>query len=121
MSKLIRIGLDAMGGDHGPETIIEGAALAQKEANGDFQIVLVGQQERVQEAFEKLKHKLRHRVKTVFPVHHASDSITMDDSPGEAVKRRESSLSVAMQLQKQGEIDAVVSAGGDWVVGVIPP
>jgi glycerol-3-phosphate acyltransferase PlsX len=116
MSRLIRIGLDAMGGDHGPETIIEGAALAQKEANGDFQIVLVGHQDRVQEASERLKHKLRHRVKTVFPIHHAADSIGMEDSPSEAVKRKDSSLSLAMQLQKQGEIDAVVSAGNTGAV-----
>ena len=116
MSNPIRIGLDAMGGDHGPESIIEGAALAQKESNGDYQIVLVGHQDRLKEAFDKLKHKLRHRVKSVFPVQHAPDSISMDELPSEAVRRKDSSISVAMQLQKEGEVDAVVSAGNTGAV-----
>lgn len=116
MSNPIRIGLDAMGGDHGPESIIEGAALAQKESNGDYQIILVGHQDKLQEASERLRHKLRHRVKTLFPSRHAPEAISMEELPSEAVRRKDSSISVAMQLQKEGEVDAVVSAGNTGAV-----
>ncbi|OGC94343.1 MAG: hypothetical protein A2142_02895 [candidate division Zixibacteria bacterium RBG_16_48_11] len=112
----MRIGLDAMGGDYAPESLIEGAALAHKESNGDYQIVLVGHEEKVHQASEKLRHKLRHRVKSIFPIRHAPEAIGMEELPGEAVRRKDTSLSVAMQMQKEGELDAVVSAGNTGAV-----
>jgi glycerol-3-phosphate acyltransferase PlsX len=112
---IIRIGLDAMGGDYAPESVIEGAALAQQEANGGFQILLVGNQDKINHASDRLRHKLRHRVKITFPIRHAPEHITMEDQPGEAVRRKNTSIAVAMQLQKEGELDAVVSAGNTGV------
>ncbi len=116
MENSIRIGVDAMGGDYAPESVIEGAALAQKESNGAYQITLVGHQEKVDEASERLRHKLRHRVKMVFPVKHAPGEVSMEDSPGDAARRKDTSIAVAMQMQKEGEVDAVISAGNTGAV-----
>lgn len=99
----VRIVVDAMGGDHAPGEIVAGALLAAQEF--DAEILLVGDEARVRPL---LKGHSANGVRGI----HAPQSIAMDLSPSTAVRSCEgTSLGVAVNLVKQGEADAVVSAG----------
>jgi glycerol-3-phosphate acyltransferase PlsX len=105
----VRIALDAMGGDRGPELIIQGAILALRESN-DFDIVLLGPED-----FLK-KYLADHGVETALVnrlhIEHAPETISMDEAPVEAVRRKKNStIMVGFDLVKNGQADAVVSAG----------
>lgn len=100
----MKIAVDAMGGDHAPEEIIKGALIAA-EASPDVQIILVGQKEHMQKF---LSGSLPKNIS----LYEASEVIAMDEHPANAVrKKKDSSIVVATRLVKQGEADAVVSAG----------
>lgn len=103
----ITIAIDAMGGDHGPHVTVP-AALEALEADDQLNIVLVG----LQDAIEA---ELKTRKKTTSPrlrIHHASEVVTMDESPQSALKnKKDSSMRVAINLVKSGEANACVSAG----------
>jgi len=97
---LIRIALDAMGGDHAPAEIIRGALSAS--GSGDIQIVLVGN-EKVLKSIKKA---------STFEIVHASEVIGMHESPVSSVKqKKDSSINVALNLLKEKKVDAVISAG----------
>jgi fatty acid/phospholipid synthesis protein PlsX/malonyl CoA-acyl carrier protein transacylase len=118
---MIRIAVDAMGGDRAPGVVVEGALLAATEL--DVEVFLVGQKDRVEE--ELARHSLRN-----LPVHlvPASQVVSMDDSPSGTVKKKDSSMRVAFELMKRGEVQAVVSAGnsgalmatGMYAMGKLP-
>lgn len=103
----ITIAIDAMGGDHGPHVTVP-AALKALETDDQLNIVLVG----LQDAIEA---ELKTRKKTTSPrlrIHHASEVVTMDESPQSALKnKKDSSMRVAINLVKSGEANACVSAG----------
>jgi glycerol-3-phosphate acyltransferase PlsX len=99
------IAVDAMGGDHAPEAIIEGAITAARELR--IPVTLVGDR-------DIITHELgRHRAGNLpIQVHHASQVVEMDDSPVETLRRkRDSSIRVGFALVKSGDADAFVSAG----------
>lgn len=107
----MRIAVDAMGSDNAPDVEIEGAVQASLER--DTQIILVGDEAVLQEKLAA--HPKRGDIKIV----HASQAITMGDSPGDAVRhKKDASLLVAMRLVKNGEADAIVSAGNTGAVHV---
>jgi phosphate acyltransferase len=98
-----RIAVDAMGGDHAPDEIVAGALLAARQF--DAQIVLVGDEARV-------RPLLRGPGADQVRVTHAPEAVAMDLTPSIAARSCErTSLGVAVSLVKQGEADAVVSAG----------
>jgi len=100
----LKIAVDAMGGDYAPEEIIKGAMIAA-ESNPDVQLILVGQK-------DKIKTFLSNPLPKNVALHEASEIIAMDEHPANAVrKKKDSSIVVATRLVKQGEADAVVSAG----------
>lgn len=104
----MQIALDAMGGDHGPEELIAGALLAVKQAN--VSISLVGDKTLLEEHLSAftLKADIASRIRIV----HASQVVEMDEHPVNAIrKKRDSSIMVAFDLHKKGEVEAVVSAG----------
>lgn len=106
----MRIALDAMGGDRGSEMAIQGALAAVRERN-DLQVILVGPQTLLEQQLADNSSGF-HEVIERITVHHASEVITMDDSPVEAVrKKKEATIMVGFDLVKNGEADAVVSAG----------
>jgi len=115
-----RIAVDAMGGDHAPQAVIEGAALAAHEFG--VEVILVGDQEIVER--ELANHPNRPKV-SVFA---ASELVPMHESPSVALRRKNSSMRVAFDLMKHGKADAVVSAGnsgammalGMFVMGTLP-
>jgi glycerol-3-phosphate acyltransferase PlsX len=104
------VAIDAMGGDHAPEAIIEGAIAAARELH--IPVTLVGDR-------DKITHELgRHRVRDL-PIHvrHASQVVEMEDSPVEGLRRkRDSSIRVGFALVKSGDADAFVSAGNSGAV-----
>ncbi|HEX7918814.1 MAG TPA: phosphate acyltransferase PlsX [Gemmatimonadales bacterium] len=110
---MIRIALDAMGGDHAPAAEVEGASLALRELDADFQIQLVGRPEAIEAELAKHPEIDRARIEIVA----ASDVVTMQDKPLHAVRKKpDSSLMVGIGLQKAGKSDAFVSAGNTGAV-----
>ncbi len=101
-----RIVVDAMGGDHAPDEIVQGAAEASL-ALPDCEIILVGDAAALGRVLPRLRHD-GSRVR----VHHAPTHIEMDEKPAEALAAKpEASIVVAVDLVTRGEGDAVVSAG----------
>ncbi len=101
-----RIVVDAMGGDHAPAAIVEGAAEASLALTG-AEIILVGDAEELGRLLPRMRHDGA-RVR----VHHASSVIDMDEKPAEALAAKpDASIAVAAELVAAGEGDALVSAG----------
>jgi len=99
---MIRIAIDAMGGDFGPEPIIEGVTQALDEK--EFLPILVGDREQI------LQHLPQYYLEQVEIVE-SSDVIAMGESATKALKRKESSIFKAVELVRDKHADAVVSAG----------
>lgn len=103
----MKIAIDAMGGDDAPQNIVAGAVHALRDAGPLSQLYLVGDRARVEH--ELAQHgPVDPRIEIV----HASEVIEMHDAPVQAVRRKkDSSMTRAIDLVKQGAADAVVSAG----------
>ena len=100
-----RIAIDCMGGDHGPSVTVPAAIrfLAEQPAAN---LILVGQEEVLRPLLAG--HAQDSRVRLV----HATEVVGMDESPSLALRnKKDSSMRVAINLVKQGEADACVSAG----------
>jgi glycerol-3-phosphate acyltransferase PlsX len=109
---VVRIAVDAMGGDKGPEVIVAGAAEAAREHPGSFEIALVGQRDLIEPAMSAFGDD-RSSVEIV----HASEIIEMSESPALAFrKKKDSSIAVAARLVKEGHAEAMVSAGNTGAV-----
>ena len=99
----MKIIVDAMSGDNAPEEIIKGAVRARDELGVD--VVLVGKQETVSSFLTGTEMK-------GIEIRDARDIISMEDDPSTATRRKkDSSMAVALNMLKEGEGDAVVSAG----------
>src|SRR5680860_636368 len=105
-----RIAVDAMGGDHGPSVIVEGAVAGARTSG--VQVLLVGNAAEIEAAL--------HDIDTAGVDHEtvaATDVITMDDHPAQAVRRKpQSSINVALRLIADGRADAMISAGNSGAV-----
>ncbi|QOY54299.1 phosphate acyltransferase PlsX [Candidatus Sulfurimonas marisnigri] len=99
---MVKIAIDAMGGDYGPEPIVKGCILALKKKQ--FIPILVGKKS---EILPLLPKRYRDKISIV----EADDVISMSDAATDAVKRKDSSIYKAIELVKNGEADGVVSAG----------
>lgn len=110
---MLRIAVDAMGGDHAPHAIVSGAVDAARKAKGKFEIVLVGDKEQIE---RELKH--HHFIKDIsFDIVHASQQIEMEESPSSALRKKpDASIVVAAKLHAEKKVDAVVSAGNTGAV-----
>ncbi len=107
MSMDITVAIDAMGGDHGPHVTVP-AALDALKRDDNINIVLVGLTEAIEAELKAHKAKVGTRLR----IHHASEVVTMDESPQSAMKnKKDSSMRVAINLVKSGEANACVSAG----------
>ncbi|MCH7528030.1 MAG: phosphate acyltransferase PlsX [Candidatus Marinimicrobia bacterium] len=104
----MRIALDAMGGDHGPEQTVKGAVDFLREvADRDVGVILVG--DRAALETEAARHNYdSHRLE----INHASQLVDQDEKPSRIVKTKpDSSLVRAVQLVKEGTAQGIVSAG----------
>jgi glycerol-3-phosphate acyltransferase PlsX len=116
-----KIAVDAMGGDHAPAVVVEGALLAAQDL--DAELILVGDKPAVEQECLRIGGKIP-RVAIV----NASQKVPMDESPSVALRKRDSSMKVAFEMIKRGEAQAVVSAGnsgammaiGMLVIGTLP-
>ncbi len=100
----ITIAIDCMGGDHGPNVTVP-AALDFLSRNADARVILVGLE-------EKLRSILPAPVSERFAIRHASEVVAMDEPPALALRnKKDSSMRVAINLVKEGEADACISAG----------
>lgn len=103
----ITVAIDAMGGDHGPHVTIP-AALKALASDSQLNIVLVGLTDVIEAELKVQKASVSPRLR----IHHASEVVTMDESPQMALKnKKDSSMRVAINLVKSGEANACVSAG----------
>jgi glycerol-3-phosphate acyltransferase PlsX len=117
-----RVAVDAMGGDHAPEVVVEGALLAAREFGVD--VTLVGQKDAI--ARELDRHAANF---PPLPIAEASQVIAMNESPSTGLRKKDSSMKIAFEMMKRGEVQAVVSAGnsgammaaGMFVMGTLPP
>ena len=103
----MKIALDAMGHDDGPPKLVEGAALALRDFPEIEKLYLTGDTARIEAELKRIGCNDR-RVEIV----HSTQVVEMGDSAVDAVRRKkDSSVSRAVDLVKKGEADAVVSAG----------
>ncbi|MFH1049699.1 MAG: phosphate acyltransferase PlsX [bacterium] len=112
-TKVLRIALDAMGGDFAPVNEVHGAIKACEEIFFDknVEIVLVGDEKKIQTALQQFDYS-----KLNYSIVHADEIITMDDEPTVAVRKKNSSLYKGLELHSQGFVDAFVSAGNTGAV-----
>ncbi len=107
----MKIVVDAMGGDHAPEAVVEGALMAASEYSTE--IILTGLSETVQTILDRLNpvHKLPVQVV------HADEVVEMHDLPGKVLRsKRKSSMKIGLDLLKEGTASAFVSAGNTGAV-----
>jgi len=103
----MKIALDAMGGDFGPPNLVAGAVMALRDYRYIKKLFLVGDTAQIES--ELKKHKCNDRRITIV---HSTQVVDMSDRAWSAVRRKkDSSVSRAVDLVKHGEADAIVSAG----------
>ncbi len=119
-----KIAIDAMGGDHGPSVTVPAARRALQQ-HTDIELTLVGEPEKLKSEVGRAGLERESRIK----IHPASEVVGMDESPAVALKKKkDSSMRVAVNLVKDGTVDACVSAGntgalmatGKFVLKTIP-
>src|SRR5947207_3630080 len=118
----MKIAVDAMGSDHGPAVVVEGAVTAVREFGAS--VVLVGDQASIEREVSRLRAG-----SLGLEIRHASQVVEMAESPSLALRRkRDSSLRVAAELVRDGKASAFISAGHTgaamaiamFVIGVLP-
>jgi glycerol-3-phosphate acyltransferase PlsX len=103
----MRIAVDVMGGDHGCGVVIKGVKLALESDARISAVLLVGQEDKIRPALTEAG-LVDARVQVV----HASEVLTMDDSPVEGIrKKKDSSMVRAIELAREGKADALISPG----------
>jgi len=107
----MKIVVDAMGGDHAPQAVVEGAILAAREYG--TQIILTGRSDQI----DKELAKFSDRDKQFIEVRHAEEVVEMSDVPGKVIRgKKKSSMKIGLDLLKHGEAQAFVSAGNTGAV-----
>lgn len=102
---MMKIAVDAMGGDYAPQEIVAGAVLAVNDL--DVSVVLTGPEHALRDELSKYEYPMD-RIEVV----DADEMIAMDEHPATAIrKKKNASIVVANRLVKDGMADAVVSAG----------
>jgi glycerol-3-phosphate acyltransferase PlsX len=106
----MKIVVDGMGGDNAPQEIVKGAVEAS--ALTEHQIILVGDESRINRELEKYKYDKKKLV-----VIHASEVITNEDAPVKAVRtKQDSSMVRGINMVKDGSADLFVSAGNTGAI-----
>lgn len=98
----MRIAVDAMGGDHAPQAIVEGVMLAKQDFP-NIEFLLYGKESEIKKYVTDEKNII---------IIHTDEKISSDDEPVKAIRRKkEASMVLAAQAVKNGEADAIFSAG----------
>jgi glycerol-3-phosphate acyltransferase PlsX len=110
--EMMRIAVDAMGGDHAPVEIVAGAVLAAGQISGE--IILVGREPEVRAELAR-----QPAVPSNLTVHHAEQVVGMDESPRLALRQKAgSSVTVCVDLVRDGVADVAISAGNSGALMV---
>ena len=108
---MVKIAIDAMGGDFAPKQQVLGAVEALKK-DKDLSVILCGDETQIKEILSECKYDAN-RLEIV----HTTEVITMEEVPTKAVKtKKDSSTVVAFQLLKDGKADGLVSSGSTGAV-----
>ncbi len=99
------IALDAMGGDNAPKAVVAGVNLVARKYP-DIQFILYGDEIQIRKLFRRYR-----RAKKVCQIVHTSDAIAMDEKPSIAVRKKNSSMRMALKAVKDGTACAALSAG----------
>ncbi len=111
MQELVKVAVDAMGGDHAPLEIVKGAVEAVNKKD-NVKVFLVGQEKAVRAELQKYQYDSS-RVEVV----NATEVIDMAEPPVQAIRtKKDSSIVTAMKMVKNGEADAFVGAGSTGAV-----
>ena len=111
MADKVRVAVDAMGGDNAPKEVIKGAVEAVN-AKEEIQLILVGVEDKIKQELANYTYP-KERIRVV----HATEIITTEESPVMAIrKKKDSSIVVAMNMVKNKEADAFVSAGSSGAI-----
>lgn len=103
---MARIAVDAMGGDHAPQAVVEGALLAV-ERHSDLELTLVGDREQIEASLDQAGAAADR-----FEIEHAPEQVGMDEKPVEALRRKpKSSIRLMTSLVKEGRCLSCFSAG----------
>ena len=101
----MKIALDAMGGDLAPQAIIQGAFDAISRSSEDLEIILIGNQDKINSCLDKT-------LPNQISIHHASEIVTMDDDGSKVFKSKpDSSIVQGLKLVKENNANAFISAG----------
>ena len=114
MDSLVKVAVDAMGGDNAPLELVKGTVEAVNESN-ELKCYLVGDEKAIKDELSKYTYDTA-RIEVV----HAEEVITNDEAPVMAIRRKKnSSVVVGLNLVKSGEADGFISAGstGAGLVG----
>lgn len=107
----MKIVVDAMGGDHAPEAAVEGAVMAAREY--ETEIILTGLSDQIHAILNRLDPDHNLPIQVV----HADEVVEMHDSPGKVLRsKRKSSMKIGLDLIKEGEASAFLSAGNTGAV-----
>ena len=101
----MKIALDAMGGDHAPQVVIEGAVMAA-QAWPEMELILVGKQDVIS---SELKNYKTDGLK--LSIVHAPDVVEMHEHTMAVKEKKDASMNVAARLVRKGEADAFTTAG----------
>lgn len=108
---MIKVAVDAMGGDHAPGEIVAGVIKAVGK-NNDIQVILVGREEAINKELNRYDYP-----KAQIQVLNATEVIATEEPPVNAIrKKKDSSIVVGMNLVKNKEADAFCSAGSSGAI-----
>src|SRR4051812_33128298 len=112
MPDMVRIALDLMGSDEGPELLVAGAARVRQQ-RPDIRYLLYGRESEVTPLLARYPN-----VRDVSTFHHTDVAVRMEDKPSQALRagRRKSSMWLALQAVRDGHADAAGSAGNTRAV-----
>jgi phosphate acyltransferase len=101
-----------MGSDHGPEAILEGAFLYLRERIGNgVKLYIIGQKEKLIDTWNSYKKKTGYSIEFI----DAPEVVEMHEPMTRALKKKNSSIAIALRMHREGKVDAVVSAGSTGV------
>ncbi len=107
MKQRVTISLDAMGGDYGAGIVVP-AAVSALHRFDDIELILVGDEKVIAAQLARARERAGGRLR----VHHASETVAMDEPPAQTLRlKKDSSMRVAINLVQSGVAQACVSAG----------
>lgn len=107
---MVTIAVDAMGGDHAPHNVVQGALACIRDARCDFRVLLVGRE-------DAIRAELPAAIPEALSIRHTDDVVEMNDPVASALKsRKQSSMYRGLEWHRDGEVQGFISAGNTGAV-----